>query len=120
MPMVSSAPSSAYYSDLSVTAVPTERAYEIVGLNVLSSNWASSSTEIHPHHHHAPHTQNLLNDAGHSSSSGNHSNTSSISSNQSHSGANISSSNIVLTNRPTRPNRLSAINESTSIPSDYV
>lgn len=46
--VVSSAPSSAYYSDLSVTAVPSgsssnnERAYEVVGLNVLSQplpNW---------------------------------------------------------------------------------
>uniref|UniRef100_T1GWW1 Uncharacterized protein n=1 Tax=Megaselia scalaris TaxID=36166 RepID=T1GWW1_MEGSC len=34
IPMVSSAPSSAYYSDLSVTAMPSgnDRAYEIVGL----------------------------------------------------------------------------------------
>lgn len=36
--MVSSAPSSAYYSDLSVTAMPSgnDRAYEIVGLTCLS------------------------------------------------------------------------------------
>ncbi|CAD7083443.1 unnamed protein product [Hermetia illucens] len=44
MPMVSSAPSSAYYSDLSVTAMPTgaDRAYEVVGLTMLSGplqNW---------------------------------------------------------------------------------
>uniref|UniRef100_A0A1B0BU64 Uncharacterized protein n=1 Tax=Glossina palpalis gambiensis TaxID=67801 RepID=A0A1B0BU64_9MUSC len=45
--VVSSAPSSAYYSDLSVTAMPSggannERAYEIVGLTVMSQplpNW---------------------------------------------------------------------------------
>lgn len=45
--VVSSAPSSAYYSDLSVTAIPSggannERAYEIVGLTVMSQplpNW---------------------------------------------------------------------------------
>lgn len=45
--VVSSAPSSAYYSDLSVTAVPSgsntnERAYEIVGLTVMNQplpNW---------------------------------------------------------------------------------
>lgn len=47
--VVSSAPSSAYYSDLSVTAVPgggNERAYEIVGLTVMSQplpNWEGSS-----------------------------------------------------------------------------
>lgn len=39
--MVSSAPSSAYYSDLSMTAIPSgndrDRAYEVVGLTVLSS-----------------------------------------------------------------------------------
>lgn len=39
--VVSSAPSSAYYSDLSVTAMPSgsganERAYEIVGLTVMN------------------------------------------------------------------------------------
>lgn len=46
--VVSSAPSSAYYSDLSVTAMPggasgsNQGAYEIVGLNVMSQplpNW---------------------------------------------------------------------------------
>lgn len=45
--VVSSAPSSAYYSDLSVTNVPSgssnnERAYEIVGLTVMNQplpNW---------------------------------------------------------------------------------
>ncbi|XP_055385656.1 uncharacterized protein LOC129614802 [Condylostylus longicornis] len=46
IPMVSSAPSSAYYSDLSVTALPSgasnERAYEVVGLTVMSA----------PLHHH--------------------------------------------------------------------
>ncbi|XP_039967018.1 uncharacterized protein LOC120778986 isoform X1 [Bactrocera tryoni] len=47
--VVSSAPSSAYYSDLSVTAMPgggNERAYEIVGLTVMSQplpNWEGSS-----------------------------------------------------------------------------
>lgn len=49
--VVSSAPSSAYYSDLSVTAMPgggassNERAYEIVGLTVMSQplpNWEAS------------------------------------------------------------------------------
>ncbi|XP_067647829.1 uncharacterized protein [Eurosta solidaginis] len=46
--VVSSAPSSAYYSDLSVTAMPgsgNERAYEIVGLTVMSQplpNWDGS------------------------------------------------------------------------------
>ncbi|XP_054086182.1 uncharacterized protein LOC105213673 isoform X2 [Zeugodacus cucurbitae] len=48
--VVSSAPSSAYYSDLSVTAVPgggNERAYEIVGLTVMSQplpNWEGGSS----------------------------------------------------------------------------
>lgn len=48
--VVSSAPSSAYYSDLSVTAMPgggNERAYEIVGLTVMSQplpNWEGSSS----------------------------------------------------------------------------
>ena len=124
MQMVSSAPSSAYYSDLSMTAVPTERAYEVVGLNVLSSpmpNWASSSNDIHTQQE-TTHLHNLNND---SSSSGNHSNTSSISSNPDNRGANSSSSNVRIylynANRPTRPNRLSAINESTTtIPSDYI
>ncbi|XP_055846657.1 uncharacterized protein LOC129912450 isoform X2 [Episyrphus balteatus] len=42
--VVSSAPSSAYYSDLSVTAIPgaNDRAYEVVGLTVMSQplpNW---------------------------------------------------------------------------------
>ncbi|XP_059225149.1 uncharacterized protein LOC106092548 [Stomoxys calcitrans] len=46
--VVSSAPSSAYYSDLSVTGVPggtNERAYEIVGLTVMNQplpNWEGS------------------------------------------------------------------------------
>lgn len=50
--VVSSAPSSAYYSDLSVTAVPggnssNERAYEIVGLTVMNQplpNWDSGAS----------------------------------------------------------------------------
>ncbi|XP_037934597.1 uncharacterized protein LOC119668966 isoform X2 [Teleopsis dalmanni] len=50
--VVSSAPSSAYYSDLSVTAMPggggNERAYEIVGLTVMSQplpNWDSGGRD---------------------------------------------------------------------------
>lgn len=80
MPMVSSAPSSAYYSDLSVTAVPTERAYEVVGLTVMSSplpNW----------------------DSGNPSSD---------------------SDGPTTTLQLGRRHRLSAINESSTIPSDYV
>lgn len=49
--VVSSAPSSAYYSDLSVTAMPggggNDRAYEIVGLTVMSQplpNWSDASS----------------------------------------------------------------------------
>lgn len=98
--MVSSAPSSAYYSDLSVTAMPTERAYEIVE-TVMSSpmpNWVdsdipSSSTS---HFHPSSHLQTGL------------------SSSESHKQQNT---NLMLARRA---NRLSAINESTSIPSDYV
>lgn len=41
---VSSAPSSAYYSDLSVTTVP-DRAYEVVGLSTLPV-WDSSGIEL--------------------------------------------------------------------------
>lgn len=41
---VSSAPSSAYYSDLSVTTVP-DRAYEVVGLSTLPM-WDSSGIEL--------------------------------------------------------------------------
>ena len=48
--VVSSAPSSAYYSDLSVTAMPggggNDRAYEIVGLTVMSQplpNWEAAT-----------------------------------------------------------------------------
>lgn len=82
--MVSSAPSSAYYSDLSTTAVPTERAYEVVGLTVMSSplpNW---------------------NDGGNHSSSDTESN--------------LQNTGLHLGRR----HRLSAINESATIPSDYV
>lgn len=71
IPMVlSSAPSSAYYSDLSMTG-PTDRAYEVVGLTHLSSplpNWETTD----------------------SGSNGR------------------------------RPPRLAAINESSTVPSDYV
>lgn len=79
--MVSSAPSSAYYSDLSTTAVPTERAYEVVGLTVMSSplpNWSDG---------------------------GNQSSDIDLQSTNLHTG---------------RRHRLSAINESATIPSDYV
>ncbi|XP_075163316.1 uncharacterized protein LOC142235948 [Haematobia irritans] len=50
--VVSSAPSSAYYSDLSVTGVPggtNERAYEIVGLTVMNQplpNWDGTGSAI--------------------------------------------------------------------------
>lgn len=99
--MVSSAPSSAYYSDLSVTAMPTERAYEIVE-TVISSplpNWVdadlpSSSTSTSSHHFHHPSAASLS-DSG-----------------------SIKQTNSLMSGR--RTNRLSAINESTSIPSDYV
>lgn len=45
VPIVSSAPSSAYYSDLSTTGTATDRAYEVVGLTHLSSpmpNWEAA------------------------------------------------------------------------------
>lgn len=83
IPMVSSAPSSAYYSDLSTTAVPTERAYEVVGLTVMSSplpNWSDG---------------------------GNHS---------SDTESQLQNTSLHLSRRQ----RLSAINESANIPSDYV
>ena len=52
--VVSSAPSSAYYSDLSVTAMPggtsgSDRAYEIVGLTVMSQplpNWEAATAPM--------------------------------------------------------------------------
>ncbi|XP_063698252.1 uncharacterized protein LOC134829184 [Culicoides brevitarsis] len=101
IPMVSSAPSSAYYSDLSVTAMPTERAYEIVE-TVMSSplpNWVdehpSSSTSM-SHHFHHPSSSTSLSDGSSNS---------------------LNKQNLMLARRA---NRLSAINESTSIPSDYV
>lgn len=72
VPIISSAPSSAYYSDLSTTGTATnDRAYEVVGLTHLTSplpNWEHSD----------------------SGSNGR------------------------------RPPRLAAINESTTVPSDYV
>lgn len=51
VPIVSSAPSSAYYSDLSTTGATNERAYEVVGLTHLSSplpNWEASDTNRKP------------------------------------------------------------------------
>lgn len=102
--MVSSAPSSAYYSDLSVTAVPTERAYEVVGLTVMSSplpNWdnssQSSSTQLHPLHHTLTISQHQQQESPMTQLPQN--------------------TNLMLGRRS---NRLSAINESSTIPSDYV
>lgn len=104
MPMVSSAPSSAYYSDLSVTAVPTERAYEVVGLTVMSSplpNWDNSSqscsTQLHPLHHTLTISQHQQQESPMTQLPQN--------------------TNLMLGRRS---NRLSAINESSTIPSDYV
>ncbi|GAB0095650.1 uncharacterized protein DMENIID0001_110550 [Sergentomyia squamirostris] len=76
VPMVSSAPSSAYYSDLSVTAMPPERTYEVVGLTVISAplpNWEP---------------------------------------NDNHGNEGFSQGK--------RPSRLAAINESSTVPSEYV
>lgn len=71
-PVVSSAPSSAYYSDLSVTAIPTDRAYEVVGLTVMSTPLPHWEIDGQTH------------------------------------------------TNGRRPPRLAAINESSSVPSDYV
>lgn len=49
VPIVSSAPSSAYYSDLSTTGTATDRAYEVVGLTHLSSpmpNWEAAASVV--------------------------------------------------------------------------
>lgn len=47
IPIVSSAPSSAYYSDLSTTGTAGDRAYEVVGLTHLTSplpSWEASDS----------------------------------------------------------------------------
>jgi hypothetical protein len=107
MPMVSSAPSSAYYSDLSVTAIsserPYEKPYEVVGLTMMSSpmpNWTSTIDNTDQHNSSLSiQSQNTLVDTE-SSNSG--------------------STNFILANRASRANRpLSSIKE-TSIPSEYV
>lgn len=100
--MVSSAPSSAYYSDLSVTAMPTERAYEIVE-TVMSSplpNWVDSDLPSSSTSHFHPSTSTHL-----------ASDVATLSKQQ-------QNTNLLLGRRTA--NRLSAINESTTIPSDYV
>ncbi len=103
MPMVSSAPSSAYYSDLSVTAISSERnyekPYEVVGLSVMSSPmpWTSTLPSDTDHSTLSLQSQNTLIDD-----------------------CNSGSTNFILANRASRANRpLSAIKE-TSIPSEYV
>lgn len=103
MPMVSSAPSSAYYSDLSVTATSSERPYEVVGLTVISSpmpNWtASVDNTDHNLSSLSLQSQNTLIDSESN---------------------NLSSTNFILASRGARNNRpLSSIKE-TSIPSEYV
>jgi hypothetical protein len=97
--VVSSAPSSAYYSDLSNSTVPTDRAYvgttyEVVGLTVMSSplpNWTE-------------------NGCGTTTATTN-----------SHMLDGDVQTHINLTGSGRKPPRLHAINESTvTIPSDYV
>lgn len=145
IPMVSSAPSSAYYSDLSVIAVPTERAYEVVGLTMMSStlpNWeqtAENSFSIVSDNNSGGggSGNNTLNPDGSSTTLQTTTNLGLSSANSMscgpttllpgqtnlhhhhHHGSNILISPIAGGNNK-KSARLSAINESASIPSDYV
>lgn len=116
VPIVSSAPSSAYYSDLSTTGTATDRAYEVVGLTHLSSpmpNWEAAGTD-----------NNGMGVAGGTIiGTGTNSNSSS----GSNSNINMNSGNVLgaivvgASSNSRRPPRLAAINESTTtVPSDYV
>lgn len=97
VPIVSSAPSSAYYSDLSTTGTATDRAYEVVGLTHLSSpmpNWEATAIVV----------DSAAGGGG-------------IVANSSSAGGLVVGGG----SNGRRPPRLAAINESTTtVPSDYV